>query len=77
MNWENLKFLMKREPAWEAIRDDVLFVEDFLGKRLGPSRPEEYIHRNLTSNIYQMWIQKSKSVTEEIIRAAQARRSLG
>jgi phosphoenolpyruvate carboxylase len=77
LNWENLKFLAKRETTWEAIRQDVLFIEEFLGKRLGPTRPDHFIHRNLTSNIYHLWRQGKKEVTDEILQAARVRRSLG
>lgn len=78
LNWENLKFLARRDPTWNAIQEDVLFIEEFLGKRLGPSRPEHYIHRNLASNIYHLWrTDKKKEVTEEILHAARVRRSLG
>lgn len=77
LNWENLKFLAKSDAAWEAVRQDVLFIEEFLGKRLGPAKPDHFIHRNLTSNIYHLWRQGKKEVREEILRAARVRRSLG
>ena len=77
-NWENLKFLAKKDSAWQAIREDVLFIEEFLGKRLGPSKAEHFIHRNLTSTIYQLWRQgKVVHLPEEILRAARERKSLG
>jgi phosphoenolpyruvate carboxylase len=84
LNWENLKFLAQSGTAWDLIRQDVIFLEKFLGKRLGPSRPSHFIHRNLTSSIYQLWTlwrrgnKKSKTqLKEEILRAARVRRSLG
>jgi phosphoenolpyruvate carboxylase len=78
LNWENLKFLIQKDAAWEPIREDVVFLEKFLGRRLGPATPDEYIHRNLTSNIYQLWRQGRKGeVTDAILQAARARRSLG
>ncbi len=77
LNWENLKFLAARDKAWGLIREDVLILEKFLGKRLGPSKPEHFIHRNLTSNIYHLWRQRKKGLTEEILHAARVRRSLG
>jgi phosphoenolpyruvate carboxylase len=78
LNWENLKFLSKDNPAWETVREDVTFVEKFLGRRLGPQTPDEYIHRNLTSNIYHLWRQSKKGeVTQTILQAARVRKSLG
>ncbi len=77
LNWENLKFLANKEKAWGAVREDVGFIEKFLGRRLGPASPDHFIHRNLTSNIYHLWRQGKKEVTEEILHAARVRRSLG
>ena len=78
LNWENLKFLIRQNKAWEPIREDVLFLEEYLGKRLGPSKPEHYIHRNLTSNIFHYWRKKkSRELKAEILQAAVVRRSLG
>ena len=76
-NWENLKFLARSDPGWETVRNDVLFLEEYLGKRLGPKTADHFIHRNLTSNIYHLWRQGKKEVREEILRAARVRRSLG
>ncbi|MBI4196288.1 MAG: phosphoenolpyruvate carboxylase [Deltaproteobacteria bacterium] len=78
LNWENLKFLIRENPAWAPIREDVLFLEEFLGKRLGPEKPDQFIHRNLTSNIYHLWKQgKPEELRKEILHAGQVRRSLG
>lgn len=78
LNWENLKFLSKRDSHWEGIREDVMWIEKFLGKRVGPARSDHYIHRNLTSNIYHLWrAGKKGELKEEIVQAARVRRSLG
>lgn len=82
LNWENLKFLARQDPAWKAVQKDVLCLEELLGRRLGPVTPEDFIHRNLTSNVYQLWKQERGSdvrstLRDEIIRAARVRRSLG
>ncbi len=77
LNWENLKFLTRRDPAWEAVREDVMFIEEFLGRRLGPTETDHFIHRNLTSNIYQLWRAGKPGIPEEILHAARVRRSLG
>ncbi len=78
LNWENLKFLCRKHEAWEQIRNDVSFIEDYLGMRLGPQESDHFIHRNLTSNIYHFW-QKGQfdDLREEIVQAAIARKSLG
>jgi len=76
-NRENLKFLIRGDSAWMPVLEDVEFIEVFLGKRLGPEKPEHYIHRNLTSIIYHLWKGKKKEVTEEILHAGRIRRSLG
>lgn len=80
LNWENLKFLSKADPQWSLIHEDVRLIEDYLGKRLEPTSPEEFIHRNLTSTIYQLWQSKTPKLQEleaAILQAAQVRRSLG
>ncbi len=77
MNWENIKFLSRSDPAWKAVYQDIVAIEELLGKRLGPSSSDEYVHRNLTSNIFYFWKNKKKGLSEEILRAAQVRRSLG
>lgn len=83
MNWENIKFLMKQNNTWKLVQEDILWIEDFLGKRVIPQKSEEFIHRNLTSNIYHMWQQYKKSsqdpqcLKEEVLRAAKVRRSIG
>jgi phosphoenolpyruvate carboxylase len=78
LNWENLKFLIKKDAAWEPVREDVLFLEKFIGRRMGPQTSEEFIHRNLTSNIYHYWRGgKKPELRDAILQAARARRSLG
>ncbi|MBI2082291.1 MAG: phosphoenolpyruvate carboxylase [Deltaproteobacteria bacterium] len=77
LNWENLKFLARGNPGWSEIREDVLAIEDYLGKRIGPQKTEHFIHRNLTSNIYHLWQEGKGEITEEILHAAKVRRSLG
>jgi phosphoenolpyruvate carboxylase len=79
LNWENLKFLARRDATWGKIREDVLFLEEFLGERLEPKSTNHFLHRNLTSNIYHLW-QKGNAIEplkENILAAAKVRRSLG
>ena len=47
------------------IREDVLFLEKFLGHRMGPKTHDEYIHRNLTSNIYHYWKKGDAGVRDD------------
>lgn len=78
LNRENLKFLGKKNMAWQAIEKDIAFIEEYLGVKLGPARSEHFIHRNLTSNIYHYWKQaKEKEIPEEILHAARVRRFIG
>jgi phosphoenolpyruvate carboxylase len=78
LNWENLKFLIAKNPAWGPVREDVLFLEKFLGRRMGPQTSEEYVHRNLTSNIYHYWRGGKKAeLREGVLQAARVRHSLG
>ncbi len=77
LNWENLKFLIRKNPDWKPVLEDVKFLEEFLGRRLGPQTHEEYIHRNLTSNIYHYWQRGEEDVRGAILQAARVRRSLG
>ena len=75
-NRENLSFLCSRQSDWEMVKDGVEAVEDYLGEELGPRTSQDFIHRNLTSNIYHLW-QQGKPFTEDLERAAILRRSLG
>lgn len=84
LNWENLRFLARKNPVWEEVRKDVQILEDFLGRRLGPKEPDDFIHRNVASNIYHLWNSwgtghkdKAESLQQEIVQAALVRRSLG
>ncbi|MBI2981719.1 MAG: phosphoenolpyruvate carboxylase, partial [Deltaproteobacteria bacterium] len=77
LNWENLKFLAREDPVWNQIREDIVVIEGYLGRRIGPQEPEHFIHRNLTSNIYHLWKQGKPEVADEILHAARVRRSLG
>ncbi len=78
LNKENLDILAKNNPAWKMIEQDILVIEQLLGKKLGPARSEHFIHRNITSNILHYWKQgKYEEVSEEILHAAYIRRYLG
>lgn len=75
LNKENLDALAKTNPGFAAISKDVLAVEGFLGEKLGPQADEEYMHRNITSNVRLLLGKGNPS--DEITRAAMLRKSLG
>jgi phosphoenolpyruvate carboxylase len=75
-NRENLEILCRRPGPWKKIRTGVQFIEEFLGKKMGPAGPEDLLHRNYTSNVIQHWLRK-ESMEEDILKAAEIRRSIG
>ncbi len=76
LNWENLSLLTKMNPAWKEIEKDIHFVSEVLELNLEPVECHHLLHRNFTSNIFQK-INISEDITEDILRAAEIRRSLG
>jgi phosphoenolpyruvate carboxylase len=76
LNKENLKALSERNSAYAKIALDVELCEDYLGTELGPSTSDDFLHRNLTSNILLMFLE-GKDVSEDVVRAGEVRRSLG
>ncbi|HKY62757.1 MAG TPA: phosphoenolpyruvate carboxylase, partial [bacterium] len=75
-NRENLDLLAKRMPHFAYVRGGLEHIEAYLGEKLGPQEPDEIIHRNYSSNVLQNWLQ-GRSPEEDIVKAAQVRRSLG
>lgn len=75
-NEENLEILIHHHKPWRAVKTGIAYIEDFLSKKLGPVTPDELLHRNYTSNVIQNWLKK-QPLTEDILKAAQMRRSLG
>ncbi len=76
LNRENLEILAKRYELWDNVRTGLGFLEDYLGQKLGPKDPDDILHRNYTSNVIQKWL-KGQDPEEDIVLAAQIRRSLG
>ncbi len=76
LNKENLKALSERDPAYAKIALDVELVEDYLGTELGPRTPDDFLHRNITSNILLLYLD-GKDISEDVVRAGEIRRSLG
>jgi hypothetical protein len=54
----------------------VELVEDYLGVELGPHTSDDFLHRNITSNILLLFLD-GKDVTEDVVRAGEIRKSLG
>ena len=75
-NRENLDLLAARFPPFAYVRSGVEHIEAYLGEKMGPKEPDEIIHRNYSSNVLQNWL-KGRSPEEDIVKAAQVRRSLG
>jgi phosphoenolpyruvate carboxylase len=76
LNRENLDILAKRQEQFQYVKTGIKMIEEYLGERLGPLTPDDFLHRNYTSNVIQNWLQKAP-LEEDIVKAAQIRRSLG
>jgi len=76
LNKENLKALSQRNPAYAKIALDVELIEDYLGTELGPHTSEDFMHRNVTSNILLLFLD-GLDITEDVVRAGEIRKSLG
>ena len=76
LNAENLMLLARRLTPFRAIQKEIDFLARYVGTRLGPKSPEDFLHRNYTSNVVQNWL-RGRSVSEDIVKAAEVRRSLG
>lgn len=76
LNKENLAELAKTKKVWRDIIEDVEIIEKHLKIKLGPKKNSDFIHRNISSNIFYLWKSK-KSITKEIIEAGKLRKSLG
>ncbi len=75
-NRENLEILTSQHTPWKLVQTGIKYIEEYLGERLGPKIPEDLLHRNYTSNVAQYWL-RNRSVEEDVLKAAQIRRSLG
>lgn len=76
LNHENLEILAKHNPFFQQIAHDVRLTMEYMGEALGPYKTNHFIHRNLTSTI--LFKMKAKqNYTEELIKAAVIRKSLG
>lgn len=76
LNRENIDLLCKKDEAWKVIRDEIEHIEEYLGQSMGPERTHHMIHRNFTSNIFHK-MQLDQDFSEDILKAAEIRKSLG
>jgi phosphoenolpyruvate carboxylase len=76
LNRENLDLLCLQNPAWKEVRKEIEAIEMIVGVKIDQEKPHHTIHRNLTSTIYHK-LQLNEDFSEEILKAAEIRRSLG
>jgi phosphoenolpyruvate carboxylase len=75
-NRENLEILCRENSAWEPIRQDIGLIEEILGIRLGPETDYHFLHRNHSSNVFRL-MRMNEDFAEDLLKAAERRRSLG
>ena len=76
LNRENLDLLCEKNEAFKAVRDEISEIEEIIGCEIGPSKTHHIIHRNLTSTIYHK-LQLEEDFSEDVLKAAEIRKSLG
>lgn len=76
LNRENLEALSKEKKSWKLIYQDIELIEDILNIKIGQEKPYHIIHRNFTSNIFNK-LKLGIDFSEDILRAAEIRKSLG
>lgn len=76
LNRENLDLMCADNPAWEAVRDEILDIENIVGVAIGPEKTHHFLHRNFVSNIYHK-LRLGEDFAEDALKAAEIRKSLG
>ena len=76
LNLENLTVLAKQYSWAKEILEDVKLTEEILKIKLGPTKPNHLIHRNLTSTILLKHSLK-QDFSHELVEAGVMRKSLG
>ncbi|PIQ79281.1 hypothetical protein COV81_02585, partial [Candidatus Peregrinibacteria bacterium CG11_big_fil_rev_8_21_14_0_20_41_10] len=76
LNRENLDLLATNNQDWATIRAEIDNIQSVLGIQIGPEQPHHILHRNFTSNIYQR-LQLDEDFAEDVLKAAEIRKSLG
>lgn len=75
-NRENLEILARSYPPFTLVQKGIDWLEGYVGERLGPLQLDDFLHRNYSSNVLQHLLAES-SPAEDILKAAQIRKSLG
>lgn len=75
-NRDNLEDLAISHSCWKDVKEDVLAIEEYLGRELGPTSENERKHATLTKQILR-FIKNRKDPTQFVEAAAICRRSLG
>lgn len=76
LNLENVTVLAKQYSWAKDILEDIKLTEEILKIKLGPSKPNHLIHRNLTSIIL-LKHQLKQDFSHELVEAGVMRKSLG
>lgn len=77
INKDNLKSLSKKSSAWKQVLNDILFIEEYLGKPLGPSTDAEKEHSEITGKVYNRLLIEDNEIGDLMQRAAEKRQSIG
>lgn len=76
LNRENLELAIKLFPELKAVMGDIQEIEDTLKIQIGPDKTHHIIYRNFTSNIFHR-LQLNEDFSEDVLKAAEIRKSLG
>jgi len=76
LNQENLEKLARKHDWAKKIKEDVRLAAEILKIEIGPSKPNHFIHRNLTSTIA-FKKELKQDFSRELVEAALMRKSLG
>ncbi|OGM27424.1 phosphoenolpyruvate carboxylase [Candidatus Woesebacteria bacterium RIFCSPLOWO2_01_FULL_39_23] len=76
LNKDNLYKLSCSNPIWTGVMEDVKYIEQFLGKELGPQNTDHVEHCKITGKIFKLLV-AGKDFSQELSQAAVLRKSIG
>jgi phosphoenolpyruvate carboxylase len=76
LNSENLEKLSRTYEWAKKIKEDIRLAAEILNIKIGPNKPNHFIHRNLTSTI-SLKKELKQDFDRELVEAAVMRKSLG
>ncbi|MDP3941969.1 MAG: phosphoenolpyruvate carboxylase [bacterium] len=76
LNKDVLKKLAGENASWKKIAEDIVAIESYIGKPLGPVTVGDKQHKKVTDKIYKKFV-KGESLTKLIEEGARLRKSLG